>query len=188
MAFAATLTMRRSYRKLATTTLVGAVVGVLYFIFLWRLLGNPFANFRGHRADWGSGTWPLTYPFGALVPTYISAFHEMRWTSFTYRLLWAVATSAGLAVTFLPSSRQRLCSIRPKPGLPGRAFASASCTMFITLPLHSTGTFCRACRYCYLPFAIGFRVTSACFGQVQDSRRYWRPRAQWALEKSLALT
>ena len=114
LSFAAVLAMRRSYRKLAAITLISLVVAVLYFVPLWRTLGNPFVNFTGYHADWGSGGWPLTYPFGALVPSYLSAFHEMRWTLFTYCAVWAVAATVGLVAICLPSGRRRLWQYPPE--------------------------------------------------------------------------
>ena len=80
LSFAAVLAWRRSYRQLAAITLIGLAIGVLYVVPLWIILGSPFGNFIGYRVDWGPSGWPLTYPFGALVSSFLAAFHsDTRW-------------------------------------------------------------------------------------------------------------
>lgn len=108
LAFAATLAMRKSYRKLAAITLIGLGVGALYLAPLRSLLGTTSASFTGYQKDWGAQGWPLTYPFGAMVPSYLAGFHEMRWTVFVFAAVWPIFAIVGMVVMCLPRVRQRL--------------------------------------------------------------------------------
>jgi Gpi18-like mannosyltransferase len=108
LGFAAVLTKRRSYRQLAAITLIGSAIGVLYVVPVWIILGNPFANFVGYRRHWGPHGWALTYPFGALIPSYVSAFHEMRWTVFVFSVVWPMVALLGVVAMWLPQNRWRL--------------------------------------------------------------------------------
>jgi hypothetical protein len=114
VSFAAVLAVRKSYRKLVTIALIGLGTGVLYVVPLWIVLGNPFANFVGYRGDWGPRGWPLTYPFGAMGPSYYAAFHEMRWTVFVFSAVWVIVLLVGMAAMCLPSNRQRLWTYQPE--------------------------------------------------------------------------
>jgi Gpi18-like mannosyltransferase len=114
LGFAAVLAKRRSYRQLAAITLIGLAIGVLYVVPLWIILGNPFANFVGYRRHWGPHGWALTFPFGALVPSYLSAFHEMRWTLFVFSAIWPIVGLLGIVAMGVASNRQRLSSYQPE--------------------------------------------------------------------------
>jgi hypothetical protein len=106
LSFAAVLAKRKSWRQLAVITLIGLAIGVLYAFPLWLILGSPFANFVAYRSHWGPRGWPLTYPFGALIPSYFIAFHEIRWTFFVFSAVWLVVALIGIAATCLPRNRQ----------------------------------------------------------------------------------
>lgn len=112
--FAAVLALRRSYRQLAAIVGIGLVTGVIYVVPLWIILGNPFANLVGYRIHWGPGGWPLTYPFGALVPSYSSAFHKIRWTFLVFSVGWLIAGLVGIGATWTPPKRRRLWLHQPE--------------------------------------------------------------------------
>jgi hypothetical protein len=114
LCFAAVLAMRKSWRQLAVITLIGLAIGVLYVIPLGIILGNPFANFVAYRAHWGPQGWPLTYPFGAVVPSYLLAFHERRWTFFAFSAIWPMVALMGIVAMSLPRNRQRLGQHQPE--------------------------------------------------------------------------
>lgn len=100
------LFLRRSYRRLAVITLIGVGIGVAYLIPVCIILGNPFANFTLYREDWGQQGFPLTYPFGALIPSFI-AMHRARWPNLVLSTIWLVAALAGIVVMWLPRNRPR---------------------------------------------------------------------------------
>ena len=104
---AITLLVRRSYRRLAVITLIGLGIGVAYVVPVWIILGSPFANFTLYREDWGPQGWPLTYPFGALIPSFLGLLHA-RWPNVALAAIWLVAAIAGVVVMWLPRNRRRL--------------------------------------------------------------------------------
>jgi Gpi18-like mannosyltransferase len=114
LGFAVVLAKRRSYRQLAVITLIGLAIGVIYVVPLWIILGDPLANFAGYRTHWGPHGWALTFPFGALVPSYLSAFHEMRWTLFVFSAVWAIVLLVGMVAMGLLRNRQRLSLYQPE--------------------------------------------------------------------------
>jgi xanthosine utilization system XapX-like protein len=106
LCFAIVLARRKSYRQLAVITLIGVAIGVLYVVPIWRILGSPFANFTGYQSDWGPHEWPLTYPFGALVPAYLTAiFAGTRWYTLLFLATWPVLALAGTIRIWLPNHR-----------------------------------------------------------------------------------
>lgn len=111
VAFAAVLAMRKSYRQLAVITAIGLAIGALYVVPIWIILGSPFANFReysNYAEGWRLHGWPVTYPFGALIPSYLSAFHTLRWTAIVFSPIWLLVALAGLVAIWLPRNRQML--------------------------------------------------------------------------------
>jgi hypothetical protein len=112
-AFALVLSMRRSYRRLIVITLTGLVVGGLYVILLWIILGSPFANFTGYREDWGPHGWPLTYPFGAIIPSLLAP-HEIQWPNFVLSITWIAMASVGTVAMWLPRNRPRFLPYQPE--------------------------------------------------------------------------
>jgi hypothetical protein len=108
LCFTVVLAGRKSYRQLAVITLIGLAIGVLYLIPLWIILGNPFANFTGYRPDWGPHGWPLTYPFGALVPAYLTAFFAgTRWYVLVFIGIWPALALVGTVKIWLPGNHSR---------------------------------------------------------------------------------
>lgn len=110
VAFAAGLAVRRRYRQLAVITLIGLAIGVLYLVPLRVILGSAFANFSGYKSDtegWGTNGWPLTYPFGALIPSYLTAFHSLRWTCIVFSPVWLLVALVGTVAMWLPRIRPR---------------------------------------------------------------------------------
>ena len=106
LCFAIVLARRKSYRQLAIITLIGLAIGVLYVVPLWIILGSPFANFTGYQPDWGPHGWPLTFPFGALVPAYLTAFFAgTRWYTLLFLATWPVLALAGTVRIWLPSNQ-----------------------------------------------------------------------------------
>lgn len=106
LAFAAVLGMRKSYRQLTAITLIGLAIGTLYVVPLWIILGSPFANFIGYREDWSPHGWPLTYPFGAIIPRYL-ALHNTRWINVVLSTIWLAMALVGTVAIWLPRNRQR---------------------------------------------------------------------------------
>jgi hypothetical protein len=107
LAFAVVLAMRKNYRQLASTTLIGLAIGALYAVPLWVLLGSPAANFIGYREDWGPQGWPLTGPFVRLIPSFFSAHPGMRWWRWPSCALWLALTLVGTVAMWLPRNRLR---------------------------------------------------------------------------------
>ncbi len=114
LCFAIVLARRRSYRQLSAITLIGLAVGVLYVVPLWLLLGSPFANFSGYKGDWGPHGWPLTYPFGALVSSFLAALDTSRWPNLVMCAAWAVVALVGTVAMWLPRNRERCSMYRPE--------------------------------------------------------------------------
>ncbi len=110
VSFATVLAMRRSYRQLAVITLIGLAIGVLYIVPLWLIYGNPFANFIFYQAggDWGTHGWPLTYPLGALISSFLAALHDhnVRWYTLTLFAVWPLVAVVSTAAIWLPRNRQ----------------------------------------------------------------------------------
>jgi hypothetical protein len=105
VSFAAVLAWRRNYRQLATITLLGLAVGVLYCIPVRMVMGTPFANFTAYKDDWGSNGWPITYPFGAVVPGLLAALHgdARRWRLIWFAA-WLIIALAGAVAIWRPRS------------------------------------------------------------------------------------
>jgi hypothetical protein len=110
LCFAIILAMQRSYRQLALITLIGLAIGTLYVVPICLLFGNPFANFVLYRAggDWGPHGWPLTYPFGALISSFLTALHHQnaRWYTLTLFVAWPTLALVGATMIWLPRNRQ----------------------------------------------------------------------------------
>jgi hypothetical protein len=107
LCFAVVLAKRKSYRQLAVITLIGLAIGMLYVMPIWLVLGNPFANFTGYRSDWGPHGWPVTYPFGALIPSYLAGLHIVRWPVMALFVAWLGVALVGTVAMWLPRSRER---------------------------------------------------------------------------------
>ncbi|MGO8788523.1 MAG: hypothetical protein ACLQVL_14235 [Terriglobia bacterium] len=108
LSFAIVLTRRKSYRQLAVITLIGLAIGVLYVIPLGIFFGTPFANFIGYHGDWGPRGWPLTYPFGALISSFLAALHNhnVRWYTLTLFVAWPLVAVVSTVAIWLPRNRQ----------------------------------------------------------------------------------
>jgi hypothetical protein len=104
--FAIVLARRKSYRQLAVITLIGLAIGVLYVIPLYKFFGTPFANFVGYRGDWGPHGWPLTYPFGALIPSFLATLHKARWYTLILFAGWPLVALVSIVAIWLPRNRQ----------------------------------------------------------------------------------
>jgi hypothetical protein len=109
VAFAAVLARRKNYRQLSVITLIGLAIGVLYVLPFWLLIGNPYASILGYRGDWGPHGWPLTYPFGALVSSFLMTFQtNTRWHMFVYSAAWPILALVGIMATWFPHNRKIL--------------------------------------------------------------------------------
>jgi hypothetical protein len=110
LCFAIVLATRRSYRQLAVITLIGLAIGTLYVVPIWLLFGNPFANFALYRAggDWGPHGWPVTYPFGALISSFLTALYHQnaRWYTLALFAAWPTLAVVGATMVWLPRNRQ----------------------------------------------------------------------------------
>jgi hypothetical protein len=111
--FALILTIRSSYRRLTEITLIGLGIGVAYVIPVWILLGSPFANFIRYQDWWGPQRRPLTYPFGALIPSFI-AFHNSRWPNVVQSAGWLTLALVGTAVMWRSRNRARFPLDQPE--------------------------------------------------------------------------
>jgi hypothetical protein len=113
--FAAVLAMRRSYRQLAVITLIGLGIGILYLAPVWILVGSPFVNLVGYREFWGAHGWPLTYPFGALVPGYLLLLdNAARWPVLVMFVASLELALVGTVAVWLPRNRQRFSLYQPE--------------------------------------------------------------------------
>ncbi|HMD83187.1 MAG TPA: hypothetical protein VKO18_00640 [Terriglobia bacterium] len=109
VSFAAVLAWRRSYRQLATITLLGLTVGVLYCIPVRMVMGTPLASFIAYKDDWGSNGWPITYPFGAMVSGFLTGLHgDTRWWRLVWFVAWLIIALAGAVAVWLPRSWHRV--------------------------------------------------------------------------------
>lgn len=113
VAFALVLGMRRSYRRLAEITLIGLGIGLVYVIPVWIILGSPVANFTRYQDWWGPQGRPLTFPFGALIPSFI-AFQGSRWPKIAESAIWLALALAGTAAMWLPRQRPRFPFNQPE--------------------------------------------------------------------------
>lgn len=115
LSFAVVLAMQRNYRRLAIIMLIGLAVGALYVVPLCILVGNPFVNFIGYRGCWGTHRWPLTYPLGGWISTYISALYgNTRWYMLVFFAIWPVVALAGTVAIWLPRNRERFSQYQPE--------------------------------------------------------------------------
>jgi hypothetical protein len=110
VSFAVVLAMRRDYRQLATITLIGLGIGTLYIAPIWLLCGNPFANYALYQAggDWGPHGLPITYPFGALISSFLAALHHQnaRWYTLTLFAAWPTLALLSATMIWRPRNRQ----------------------------------------------------------------------------------
>lgn len=111
--FAFVLARRKAYRELMGITVIGLAIGVIYLIPLKIILGNPFHSFLAYREDWGQSGWPVTYPFGAIVPSFFAALHSLPWPVIVFFVLWLVVALAGGVALWLPRDRMRLSMDQP---------------------------------------------------------------------------
>jgi hypothetical protein len=105
--------MRRSYRRLTEITLIGLGIGLVYVIPVWIILGSPVANFTRYQDWWGPQGRPLTFPFGALIPSFI-AFQGSRWPKIAESAIWLALALAGTAAMWLPRQRPRFPFNQPE--------------------------------------------------------------------------
>jgi hypothetical protein len=112
--FAIVLIRRKSYRQLAAITLIGLAIGVLYAVPLRIILGSPFENFSAYRGDWGPQGWPLTYPLGALVPSFFTTWAEFRWPNLVMGAVWVFMALAGSVAMWLPRHREKWSMHQPE--------------------------------------------------------------------------
>jgi hypothetical protein len=122
LSFAIVLGMRRMYRQLADATLVGVTIGVLYVIPLWIFFKTPFANFVGYRGDWGPDGRPITYPFKALISSFLAALHSHNasWYTLALFVAWPLVALLCVLAMWLPGRRRALVARH----LPEALFAS----------------------------------------------------------------
>jgi len=112
LAFAAVLGLRKSWRQLTITTLIALAIGALYVLPVWIILGNPFANLIGYRGAWVRQGWPIAYPFGTLVPSYLRAYYGgTRWYRLVFLTVWPIVSLVGIRAMWLPRNRRRYLSI-----------------------------------------------------------------------------
>jgi Gpi18-like mannosyltransferase len=131
LAFAIVLAGRRYYRQLAVITLIGLVIGILYMVPLWIIVGRPFANFTGYSPDWGHHGWPITYPFGVLVPAYLTAiFSGTRWYTLVFLAAWPVFALVSTLKIWGPGKRQNFLAPYPAEAL----FATIYVSFFLSYP------------------------------------------------------
>jgi hypothetical protein len=106
LSFVAVLAKRRSFRQLATIKLIGLGIGVIYLIPLKVVAGNPFYNFIAYQEDWGGHRWPVTIPFGALIPSYSVGRNFVRWPVMAMFVVWVGVTLVAIAAIWLPRNRE----------------------------------------------------------------------------------
>jgi hypothetical protein len=108
LSLAAVLAWRRSYRQLATVTLIGLGIGILYIMPIWTLYGSPFTNFTQYRGDWGASGWPLTYPFHTLATSYWEFLHLdfIHWYTFANFSISVALALVGTAAMWLHRTRE----------------------------------------------------------------------------------
>jgi hypothetical protein len=112
--FAAVLAKRKSFRQLAAITLIGLGIGAIYFVPLAIIVGSPLYNFIAYKEDWGHRGWPLTYPFGALVPSFLASLHYLRWPNLIFTAVWVIVALAGGVAVWLPRNRTRFSADQPE--------------------------------------------------------------------------
>lgn len=114
LGFAVVLARRRRYKQLAVITAISLALGMLYVALFWRLIGNPFASFLGYRGDWGPHGWPFTYPFGALISSFLLELHtNTRWYVFVYSAAWPILALVGATAMWLPRNRKMFWTTYP---------------------------------------------------------------------------
>jgi len=168
LAFAAVLAWRKSYRQLAVITLISLAIGVLYIVPVWIIQGSPFANITGYRSlneGWGAHQWPITYPFGALIPDYLDGLRVMRWPNFPFPVVWLVIALAAITVMWLPRNRSKFSPMIQ----PEFLFASIY-TLFLVL-FNGRG---------YIAFSL-HRYLIPVLPIFLFSLRDWIPRQRWLL-------
>jgi hypothetical protein len=114
LGFAVALAMRKNYRHLVLLALIGLVVGTLYVVPLWLIVGSPFSNFHGYRSDWGRSGSPITYPFGAWAASYHVARRQLRWPNVVLSAAWLPLGIAGTVMMWLPPYRERFSRFQPE--------------------------------------------------------------------------
>jgi hypothetical protein len=98
---------------------------------LWIIVGRPFANFTGYSPDWGHHGWPITYPFGVLVPAYLIAiFSGTRWYTLVFLAAWPVFALVSTLKIWGPGKRQNFLAPYPAEAL----FATIYVSFFLSYP------------------------------------------------------
>lgn len=109
VSMAVVLAWRRSYRQLATITLIGLTVGVLYSLPVRMVMGSSFANFIAYREDWGPQGWPITYPFHAMVFSFLDGLHGgVRAWRLGWFIAWVIVALAGAVAVWRRRSWNRV--------------------------------------------------------------------------------
>jgi Gpi18-like mannosyltransferase len=115
LCFAVILARQRNYKRLAIITMIGLAIGVLYIVPPWIIMGTPLVSFHGYTQCWGTYNWPLTYPMGAWISSFLAGLHgNTRWYSLAFFAVWPVLAVAGIVATWLPRNRQRFSGYQPE--------------------------------------------------------------------------
>jgi hypothetical protein len=107
VSFAAALAARRDYKRLAAVTAIGLAVGAAYVVPLRMMTGSVLFNVAGYQRDWGAGGtgWPVTFPFGAVIPSYARAIGELKWFMASFDVAWLAGGCVASAAVWLPRNR-----------------------------------------------------------------------------------
>ena len=181
LSFAIVLGMRRMCRQLAGATTVGVAIGALYLIPLWIFFKTPFANFVGYRGDWGPAGWPITYPFGALISSFLAAIHNHNasWYTLVLFIVWPLLALVGMFRTWFPGKRDTLAALH----LPEALFATFYTSFFF---LYSNFEICWLFSRFLIPVLP--LLVYACRGWIpRDRRVLWGTAMLSALLSSAGL-
>lgn len=111
--FAVVLAKQRSYKRIVAITAIGLAVGALYITPVWILMGTPLVSFHGYRQCWGAYNYPLTYPMGGWISSFLAGLHgNTRWYSLAFDVVWPVLAIAGIVAIWLPRKRPRFLGIQ----------------------------------------------------------------------------
>src|SRR5450432_1736715 len=95
------LLLRKEYKTLCISTLIGITVGVLYVLPLKLYFGSTAANVSAYGQANGSGGKPLTYPFLALIRD--ALYVQTTKLNFARTSLWIAAVLLSIVAVFYNS-------------------------------------------------------------------------------------
>jgi hypothetical protein len=102
-----TLLWKRDFRKLAATTAIGLLVGVLYAFPLASYFGDPLANVDSYHSKQWQGGWLFGFPFYAIIKG--TLIYPAPWTNLVLSFGWILLVLGAVVVMMKSSEFHAYC-------------------------------------------------------------------------------